>query len=277
MSSDGKVAIVTGGAGGMGSVMSLALARAGLTVAAVDINAQSLDRLAAAAAAARLQDRVRPFAVDIGDRTACENLLAKVIGELGGLHMLVNNAGIGMQIVDPDYSVKAPRFWEGNVEGWQRLFDVNVRAPLILAQSAARHMLGQRWGRIVNVTTSFDTMLAPKVWAYGQTKAALEAASAGWAGSVKDTGVTVNVLIPGGPVDTPLLPPNTDLPRDRLIRPEVMAAPICWLASQDADGFNNRRVIAREWNAAIPPREAAERCSDPIAWPGFGRRAAMPG
>lgn len=277
MSTDGKVAIVTGGAGGMGSVMSLALARAGLKVAAVDINAQSLNRLAAAAAEERLQDRVRPFAVDIGDRAACANLVPKVIAELGGLHTLVNNAGIGMQIVDPEYSVKPPRFWESNIEGWQRLFDVNVRAPLILAQAAARHMLGQKWGRIVNVTTSFDTMLAPKVWAYGQAKAALEAASAGWAGSVKDTGVTVNVLIPGGPVDTPLLPPNTDLPRDKLIRPEVMAAPICWLASDDAEGFNNRRIIAREWNAAIPPREAAERCSDPIAWPGFGRRAVMPG
>ena len=73
MSYDGKVAIVTGGAGGMGSVMSLALARAGLKVAVVDINAQSLNRLVAAAAAAeRLQDRVRPFAVDIGDRAAVE-------------------------------------------------------------------------------------------------------------------------------------------------------------------------------------------------------------
>jgi NAD(P)-dependent dehydrogenase (short-subunit alcohol dehydrogenase family) len=277
VSYDGKVAIVTGGAGGMGSVMSLALARAGLKVAVVDINAQSLNRLAAAAATERLQDRVRPFAVDIGDRAACASLVPKVIAELGGLHVLVNNAGIGMQIVDPEYSVKPPRFWESGVEGWQRLFDVNVRAPLILAQAAAHHMLGQKWGRIVNVTTSFDTMLAPKVWAYGQAKAALEAASAGWAGGVKDTGVTVNVLIPGGPVDTPLLPPNTDLPRAKLIRPEVMAAPICWLASDDADGFNNRRIIAREWNAAIPPREAAERCSDPIAWPGFGRRAVMPG
>ena len=277
MSNDGKVAIVTGGAGGMGSIMSLALARAGLTVAAVDINVPSLNRLAAAAAAERLRDRVRPFAVDIGDRAACASLVPKAIAELGGLHVLVNNAGIGMQIVDPEYSVKPPRFWESSIEGWQRLFDVNARAPLILAQAAARHMLGQKWGRIVNVTTSFDTMLAPKVWAYGQAKAALEAASAGWAGSVTGTGVTVNVLIPGGPVDTPLLPPNTDLPRDKLIRPEVMAAPICWLASDDADGFNNRRVIAREWNAAIPPREAAERCSDPIAWPGFGRRAVMPG
>ena len=219
----------------MGSVMSLALAKAGLTVAAVDINAHSVDRLVAAAAKERVQERVRPFAIDIGDREACAGLVLEVIAELGGLHVLVNNAGIGMQIVDPEYSVKPPRFWESGIEGWQRLFDVNVRAPLILGQAAARHMLGQKWGRIVNVTTSFDTMLAPKVWAYGQAKAALEAASAGWAGGVKDTGVTVNVLIPGGPVDTPLLPPNTDLPRDKLIRPEVMAAPICWLASDDAD------------------------------------------
>jgi 3-oxoacyl-[acyl-carrier protein] reductase len=277
VSSERKVAIVTGGADGMGSVMSLALAGAGLTVAAVDVNAQSLDRLAAAAAAERLQDRVRPFAVDIGDRTECANLVAEVIAEFGGLHVLVNNAGIGMQIVDPDYSLKPPRFWDGKIEGWQRLFDVNVRAPLILAQGAVSHMLAQNWGRIVNVTTSFDTMLAPKVWAYGQAKAALEAGSAGWAGCVNGTGVTVNVLIPGGPVDTALLPPNTNFPRDKLIRPEVMATPIRWLASKDADGFNNRRIIARDWNATLPGREAAERASDPIAWPGFGRRAVMPG
>ncbi len=262
-----KVALVTGGAGGMGSVMSRALADAGITVAAVDVNAESLKRL---------DRRVGPLEVDIGDRAACTALVPRVVKELGGLDVLVNNAGVGMQLVDPDYSVKPPRFWESNIDGWQRLFDINVRAPILLAQAAARHMLARRWGRIVNVTTSFDTMLAPRTWAYGQSKAALEAASASWAAGLADTGVTLNILIPGGPVDTPLLPANTSLPRDKLIRPEVMGPPIAWLASDGADGFSGRRVIAREWDARLPPREAAERCSDPIAWPGFGRRAVMP-
>lgn len=232
--------------------MSLALAKAGVRVAAADISEASLGRLGARAAEQGLQRQIMPLAIDLADRAACAGLVPKVVAALGGLDMLVNNAGVGMQVVDPEYSVKPPRFWEASIDGWERLFDINVRAPVLLAQAAARHMLAQNWGRIVNVTTSFDTMLAPKVWAYGQAKAALEATSASWAASLKGTGVTLNVLIPGGPVDTPLLPPNTDLPRSKLIQPGVMAAPICWLATAEADGFTGRRCARLGRNARRP-------------------------
>ena len=86
-------------------------------------------------------------------------------------------------------------------------------------------MLEQGWGRVVNVTTSFFTMLNEGFAPYGPAKAALEAASAIWAKEFRDTGVTVNVLLPGGPTDTRMVPPSAPFARSELIPPAAMAPP----------------------------------------------------
>ena len=277
MTESGKVALVTGAGGGLGGAMSLALAQAGHKVAAVDADAAALERFMARAQEADVASRIRPFVCDLGDAAECLALPKRVIADFGGLYMIVNNAGVGMQLIDPDYSTaQAAPFWETDISGWQKIMDVNVRAPMILAQQGAKHFVSQGRGRIVNVTTSFDTMIAPKVWAYGQAKAALEAASASLAAQLASTPVTMNILVPGGPANTGLLPANTDLPRDKILQPPVMGPPIVWLASDDADGFNNRRIVARMWDGTMPGREAAAKASAPSAWPGFGMQAAQP-
>ena len=76
----------------------------------------------------------------------------------------------------------------------------------LMAHFAAKEMLKNNWGRIINVTTSFDTMLAGGLSAYGASKSALEASTASWAKDLADTGVTVNILVPGGPADTAFFP-----------------------------------------------------------------------
>jgi 3-oxoacyl-[acyl-carrier protein] reductase len=119
-------------------------------------------------------------------------------------------------------------------------------------------------------------MLLPHLSAYGESKASLEAASASWARELEGTGVTVNVLVPGGPVDTAFLPDNTTLPRDKLIKPDVMGAPAVWLASAASDGFTNRRLIARQWRADAATLEHALAISFPAAWAGYGPGAAIP-
>jgi 3-oxoacyl-[acyl-carrier protein] reductase len=103
------------------------------------------------------------------------------------------------------------------------------------------------WGRMINVTTSFFTMLSPGCAPYGPAKAALEAASAIWAKEFEGTGVAVNVLIPGGPSDTRMVPPSAPFARDALIPPEALAPPAQWLASPASDGVTGRRADRLAW------------------------------
>lgn len=92
-----KVAIVTGAGGGMGRVMALSLAEAGTLVIAVDISSKALKDLTEGAEALGLGARILPMVTDLGDREACEAVVPKTLTKTGGLHLLVNNAGVGMQ------------------------------------------------------------------------------------------------------------------------------------------------------------------------------------
>ena len=135
-----------------------------------------------------------------------------------------------------------------------------------MTRFAVEHMMANGWGRIINVTTSFDTMLARGMSAYGASKAALEASSAVWAKELDGSGVSVNIVVPGGITNTPFLPPA--FRSATILQPEVMAPVVAWLASPDADGVNGRRFIAKFWDASLTPAEAAANCSAPIAWEG---------
>jgi hypothetical protein len=95
----------------------------------------------------------------------------------------------------------------------------------------------------------------------------LEASSAVWAEELKDTGVTVNVLVPGGPTDTPFIHPDAGIPREKMLQPSVMGPPAAWLASPESNGITGKRYIAGFWNTSLPEREAARESGAPIGWP----------
>jgi NAD(P)-dependent dehydrogenase (short-subunit alcohol dehydrogenase family) len=271
---DGKVAIVTGGASGMGKVMARAMLDAGARVAAVDRNEDGLAAFAAEAGAAGAADRFRTFACDVRDRAAIAAMVEGTIERFGGLHALVNNAGLGPHHVVAAFAERKVKFWEAKPEDWQRLFDVNVKGPFLTACAVVPHLMRQGWGRIVNVTTSFDTMLEEGFSPYGPAKAALEAQSAIWAKDLRGTGVTVNILVPGGAADTPFVPVRAGQDRAKLVRPEVMAAPIVWLVSDASDGVTGARFVGRLWDNSLPPGEAAAKVRAPIGWEGFGVQSA---
>src|SRR5690606_7677648 len=150
-------------------------------------------------------------------------------------------------------------------DDWQRLMDVNVRGAFLMARAAASHLMAQKWGRIVNVTTSMNTMIRGGNMPYGQSKAALAAATASWAEDLEGTGVTANVLVPGGAADTPMVPHESPYPRDQLVRPEAMVAPICWLASKDSDGVSQMRFIGRLWDPAASDEANIRAAGAPAA------------
>jgi len=160
---------------------------------------------------------------------------------------------------------------------WRSFVAVHTTAPLLLAQAVAPDMMDAKWGRIVNVTTSLGTMIRSGSPTYGPSKAALEAFSAIMAKDLDGSGVTVNVLVPGGVTNTAMVPPESGFDRTRMIQPEIMAPPLVWLVSDAAGAVTGRRFLAVHWDSSLPPAQAAENAGAPIAWTGIATMPIEPG
>jgi 3-oxoacyl-[acyl-carrier protein] reductase len=266
----GRVALVTGAASGMGRVMARALAAAGATVAGVDVDAAGLDALAAEPVFA---GKLVKIVGDVSQIAAAKAAVQTVVDTFGAPDILVNCAGISMAHASGRKEARV-KFYEADPEGWQRILAINKGGAFLMARFAAEPMVRRGWGRIINVTTSFDTMLAQGLSAYGASKAALEAGSAVWAKDLDGTGVTVNVLVPGGPTDTKgFFPPGRPRP-PVLLDPQIMGVPVVWLASPASDGITGCRFIARDWDTTLPPGEAAARARAPAGWPDLAQGAS---
>jgi NAD(P)-dependent dehydrogenase (short-subunit alcohol dehydrogenase family) len=111
---------------------------------------------------------------------------------------------------------------------------------------------------------------------YGASKAAAEAAMAVLANDLAGTGVTSNVLVPGGVTNTPLVGADAGDPA-RMLQPEVMVPPLLWLVSDEAAGVNGKRFVAVDWDRSLPPAAAAEKAGVPIAWTSIARMPIEPG
>ena len=257
----GRVAIVTGAAGGIGRVLVRALLAQGARVAALDICVSGL----------AAEKNLLVLEADVSNYAACERAVDETISRLGGLHALVNNAAVGLGAIRADHQKTPIGIGEIDPATWQHFVATNFSGAWNMTRAAIAHLLAQRKGRIINITTSFATMLRGGFHPYGPCKAALEAMSAGHAEEFRGTGVTVNVVLPGGPVDTPMIPPESVFDRAALISPAVMAPPVVWLCSDAADGITGNRYIAAYWDDAQPPEEAERRCRAPAGWPGLGR------
>jgi NAD(P)-dependent dehydrogenase (short-subunit alcohol dehydrogenase family) len=119
-----------------------------------------------------------------------------------------------------------------------------------MSHSVAPHLIARGWGRIINISTSLDTMQRRHNSPYGVTKAALDAASLIWAADLENTGVTVNILLPGGMVDTDGTRPST--PQRKTLHVDVMNEAMLWLASRQSDGHSGERYNASRWRADQP-------------------------
>ena len=274
MNLDGKSVLVTGAAAGLGRAMALALLEAGAGVTLTDVSEAALSSVSkeierfGARAAIVPADLTRPVEID--------RLLRTAIERLGPVNVLINNAGIGAGIIRRDHVTNLVRFWEHSEEHTRRFFEVNSIAPYLLAVRVVKGMMERKWGRIINVTTSLDTMLRPGFAGYGGSKAGLEAHTAIMAGDLLGTGVTANVLVPGGPANTALVPLEAGFDRSKLIQPEAMAAPVVWLASDESKEVTGRRFLAVKWDPSLPNEVASEKAIAPIAWSGLGSQTVYP-
>jgi NAD(P)-dependent dehydrogenase (short-subunit alcohol dehydrogenase family) len=266
----GKVVVVTGAGRGLGRAMSMALAEQGALLALVDMDGEELQQVAGEVEQISGRDSVVPLGADVSDPDSGPTAIHYTAENFGRVDVLFNNAAIGPQAVAEDPYGSPPKFWELNPYTFVRMMDVNSAGPQIMAAAAVPYMLQNGWGRIVNITTALDAMYVPGMGAYGPSKAALEAHTAIMAKDLDGTGVTANVLIPGGPANTRMIPNATGIPRDALIQPEDMQAPAIWLASDDSDGQNGMRFIAGHW------ADGLKKASAPCAWPQLGKQAILP-
>ena len=263
--SNAPVALITGAGKGIGRAMALGLLTKGLRIAAVDRDEQSLLELKHLASQSEHPDHLEIFTEDLTNFDAV-SLVGRVQERLGNINILINNAGLGQGQIRNDYHRHPPKFYEVTPDQWLNAIAVNANAVFLLSQVVAKQMLGDGWGRIINVTTSLGTMLRGGYCPYGPTKAAAEGLSAVMASDLDGSGITVNVLVPGGIVNTPMIPGEAPFLRDELIQPEAMLAPLYWLCSREANNVTGLRFLANQWDDRLVGAEAAKLAGAPIGW-----------
>ncbi|NNN18962.1 MAG: SDR family oxidoreductase [Acidimicrobiaceae bacterium] len=258
----GTSVVITGGARGLGRAMTLALTGAGANVLVVDIDNAQIGEIYRESGGA-----TKGICADVTTERGINEIVQKCLNVFGHIDVIVNNAGISLSTIRPGDRYANPiRFYELTRADVSRFVDLHMIAPFLLSCAAVNHMLEQGWGRIVTVTTGLDTMTRSGQAPYGPSKAGSEAFTAVIARDLEGSGVTANVLIPGGAADTRFIPLLPDRTREHLVSPSVMGPPIVWLSSKESDGITARRFMANRWDPTLPPSEAAERAGAEIAW-----------
>ena len=223
----GKAALVTGATGGIGGAVARALRGAGAAVAVSGTRRERLEALAG-----ELGEGCAALPCDLADAEAAAGLAARAETALGGLDVLVNNAGIARDAL-------ALRMKE---EDWRRVLDVNLTAAFFLARAALRGMMRRRSGRIVSVSSVVGAAGNPGQANYAASKAGLVGMSKALAAEAAARGVTVNCVAPGL-VDTEMTRGLPAPARERMVAaiplgragaPEDVAAAVLYLASDEA-------------------------------------------
>jgi NAD(P)-dependent dehydrogenase (short-subunit alcohol dehydrogenase family) len=253
--------------------MALGLAAAGVRVVVTAArNPEELTQVTQEATRSPGAGALLAVAADVTREEDCERVVRAALAECGGLHILVNNAGRGMRFVSETFMEVPTKFWEVDARTWRLIVDTNVTGPFLMAKAAVPHMLGQRWGRIINISMNHETMRRTGFSPYGPSKAALESETVIWAQDLVGTGVTVNALLPGGATRTGMVPETVSgAVRRSLLDPAIVVPPLRWLASEASAGVTGARFVARAWDPSLPPAEAAARAQTLAGWPAPGR------
>ena len=186
-----RVAVVTGGASGMGEATCHELGKRGHKVAVLDIDGQAAQRVSEELRAEGVT--ALAAAVDVSDRAAVEEAFAKVRSELGPVHILVTSAGV----------VDFAAFTDITPEAWDRLIAVNLTGTFHCCQVALPDMITAQWGRIVMISSSSAQRGSPGMAHYAASKGALLTLTKSLAREYGPLGITVN-NIPPSAIETPM-------------------------------------------------------------------------
>jgi acetoin reductase-like protein len=190
MQFEGKTAIITGAASGMGRAMAKAFAHEGATVVVADLDEEGAQRVVGEISSSGGQGVAKRL--DVSNPAESKALVDEVVAQHGRLDILVNNAGIGL----------IKEMWSTTPEEWDRIFAVNVKGLFFMAQAAAEPMRKQRSGKIINLASIAGRRGEALVAAYCASKAAVININQSLALALAPYGVNVNAMAPGV-VDTP--------------------------------------------------------------------------
>lgn len=262
-----RVVLITGASRGLGREMALELAAAGARV--VLTGSTESDALRDVAAQVD-PDRVLAVAADVADPEAATRAVAQAEARFGRVDVLINNAGRGMRLVSESFNTTPTKFWETSPEAWGAIVSANLNGAFHMARAVSPGMIGRGFGKILNISTSTQTMIRRGYAPYGPSKAGLEAASRVWAQDLAGTGVDVNIYLPGGAADTDLLPPSPDKKGadGNLLPADIMRRGVLWLCSDQSNGVTGGRFIARHWGDGDDAAANAQAARDDgVLWP----------
>lgn len=239
----GVRALVTGGTSGLGRAMAQALVLAG-----ADTVVTSRDRGRSEESAKQLGGNAVGIAMDVRDHDAVESGVDEVYARLGGLDLLVNNAGIGMRTVNPRFLTDPQPFWAVSPEGFRDVVETKLTGSFLVARAVVPRMLKAGGGRVVMISMNIETMSRRGFVPYGPSGAGVEALARVMSADLNGTAVTVNILLPGGATATGMVPEEvSEEVRARLLDPAIMGPPIVWLASPQAADVHGKRIVATEF------------------------------
>jgi 3-oxoacyl-[acyl-carrier protein] reductase len=232
---DGKRAIVTGAAGGIGREIAKQFVQEGARVALLDRDLEKTKEIAA-----KLGGGAFALKCDVAKEASVNKAVAAAMAKLGGLDVMVNNAGIGGAVLS----------WEMSLKTWQEMIDIDLTAVFLGCKAVLPTMIAQKSGRIINTGSQLGFCGAAAMAHYCAAKGGVHALTKSIAREVAQYGVTVNAIAPG-PTKTPMLDDigketlkaiQKDVPLGRLGKPEEIAATVVLLAG-DKGGFYTGSVL----------------------------------
>lgn len=223
----GKCALVTGASGGIGGAIAKALHAQGATVALSGTRVDPLNALAA-----ELGERAFVTPCNLGDAAAVTALAGQASEAMGGLHILVNNAGI----------TRDNLFMRMKDDEWQDVIDVNLTSTMRLMKSVMRPMMKQKWGRIINITSIVGVTGNAGQVNYAASKAGMIGMTKSYAQEIATRGITANCVAPGF-IETAMTAELPDavkesmlgaIPMGRMGAADEIGSAVTYLATQEA-------------------------------------------
>lgn len=238
-----RVVAITGAAQGLGRAYAQRFAEDGMSVVAMDIQADALNRVAEEIT--QRGGQCVPMPVDIGDPDSVERVMAAIDQRFGRCDVLVNNAAIFS-------SLKMRSFEEIPYEEWSRVLHVNITGTFLMSREAAPLMRRRQWGRIINVSSAAVVMGRAHYLHYTTSKAAVIGMTRSMARELGPDGITVNALLPGA-TDTGV-PRETVSPAQKQAQiamrciqreegPQDLVGVVRFLASEDSGFFTGQSLV----------------------------------
>jgi 3-hydroxybutyrate dehydrogenase len=257
---EGQVALVTGAARGMGKAISLSLAAAGASIVVVDILHEEGEKVSVEIAGKG--SRALFIRCDLKSENDVMAMVNRTIEEFGRIDILVNNAGVGYTALT----------WETPTDVWEEIMALNLRGTFLCSKYVVPHMIKQKSGRIINISSALGKQAAPLRAAYSASKAGVIALTVALAKEVAEHGITVNTVCPG-PVETPIWDkrrkalaqllnvPEGDVVKKIaeteqiikiMLKPEDIANVVYWLASSETTKLMTGQAISIDGGQVFP-------------------------